>query len=167
MAGLNPLFIRRCLRDAALALLVLAFPLAAQSLRTHDQPALLSNGETQAPLLVFTNGSGHVAPFHNGQMLIVGPEYEMLGIPHVGYVFAGWTPVTAFTIVDYSTDGSATTNTVLSPAFGSIKSRVLRFTVQPPEVIFDDPGVRTITMSLAWQANFVRANKSGEPEPER
>lgn len=151
--------------SAALALALAAFALSseAQSLGSQDNPRLLSSSGSQAPLMLFINGPGRVLPFHDGQMLEVGPEYRMQAIPDRGAVFAGWNVVQVFTDneVIYDSSNNATTNksivTVLQEPI-SIRTRgpILRFTVQPATLLLDIPGVRTLTQTIGWQANFVR-----------
>ncbi len=124
-----------------------------------------AQGVVSAPLLVFTNGSGSVSPLQYGQLLEVGQTYSMQGIPGDGYVFSSWQPVNVFTFTEVTFDGSGeplppTTNTVLSPVWSYTYSSTLDFTMQPVVVIYDYPGVRTITQGFGWQANF-------EPVPEQ
>jgi hypothetical protein len=142
---------------ATLALLVFAFPTVAQSLGKHESPALLSSERSQTPLVLFINGPGRVLPFHNGQMLQVGPEYRMQAIPEHDSVFAGWNQVNVFvfriTTIDGSGNPTVVTSTNLSPIPISVTSRTLRFTVQPPAIL--ESGFTTITGMQAWQANFV------------
>lgn len=147
----------RCL---LLALTLLAAGLAAQTLIEGQLQARHSETGEEAPLLVFTNGSGRIAPLHNGQVLEVGREYTMVAIPDPSSAFANWNPVDVFTFRErvVNPDGSSATvtNTVASPIARFSSQPALRFTMQPVQVIFNDPGVRVITRSLGWQANFDR-----------
>lgn len=143
-----------------LALTLVALPASAQTSSGNNK----SSPVLQAPLLVFTNGSGRIVPYENGQLLEVGREYVITAVPDAGYAFEGWNAFTLFVIVEYLADGSVITNTVLSPVpiNDQLKTRALRFTAGQPDVIFDDPGVRTITQIEGWQANFVPANTPGQ-----
>jgi hypothetical protein len=86
----------------------------------------------------------------------------MRAIPDRGYVFTNWTPVILFTFTEFLTDPSGNTvahsTTVESPSPEQVKDPLLRFTMQPEEVLLDSP-VRKITTRTGWQANFVPARK--------
>jgi hypothetical protein len=122
---------------------------------------------TLAPLYLFTNGAGSITPLQDGQLLEVGQNYEMTAIPDSGFLFSSWQPVNVFAlttaVIDYNT-GPPTTNLVtstdLSPVPEYIEQPVLEFTMQPEEVIYNNPGGSTITRSSGWQVNFVPV-----PEP--
>ncbi len=114
---------------------------------------------TTAPLSLGINGGGSVSPLTNGEPLEVGQTYNMVAIPDPGFVFSSWQPVSVFTFTEFVFDPiSGNTNTVVStvaspvPAYTSQPS--LDFTMQPVDVIYDVPGVRTTTKSSGWQANF-------------
>lgn len=129
--------------------------LMALTLRTPAQTA-------SAPLQLFINGSGRVFPFHDGQKLEVGRDYTLTAIPDWGYAFTNWQPVNVFTIVQTTVDQygaplETVTNTVLSPVPNYSSDPRLRFTIQPIYVLYDNPGVMTLTESEGWQANFVPA----------
>ena len=120
-----------------------------------------ANPTTYAPLILLTQGDGWVVRFENGQMLPVGREFRMSGVPKPGYEFAYWSPVSVFTdseIIYSADDVPIETNNIvtISVSQQQIQSRSLEFTVQPAEVIVDIPGVRTLTRSAGWQATFVR-----------
>lgn len=119
-----------------------------------------SSSQTKAPLELFTTGSGRIIPYQNGQMLSIGKSYTMTAIPDRGYAFAGWNRVNVFIFIETFSDGSGnlatSIHTVVSPIGEWIKKRPLQFQVQPGEVIFDQPRVRTIVQRSGWQANFVR-----------
>jgi hypothetical protein len=68
-----------------------------------------------APLYLFTNGSGSIAPLQNGQLLEVGQSYDMTAIPDSGFVFSSWQPVNVFVSTQISSDpsGGFVTNTSL------------------------------------------------------
>jgi hypothetical protein len=109
--------------------------------------------------LLYTDGPGRFFPFHDGQMLQVGRNYEMIAVPQWGYVFTHWTPVDVFTITEikYDLDGNPLPPmvfTMVSPEQEVIRKPVLRFAMQPVEVILDVPGVENITLSRGWKAHF-------------
>lgn len=162
MPILNRLLTLRYLQAVvALALAAFAFPLAGESLGTHDNPGLLSSGGSQAPLVLFINGPGRVLRFHDGQMLEVGLEYRAQAIPDRGAVFIGWNRVNVFTDTEvvYDSSNNPTGNRTIvtsAPVPISIRSPDLRFAVQPATVLLDIPGVRSLTQTTGWQANFVR-----------
>jgi hypothetical protein len=87
----------------------------------------------------------------------------MTATPDTGFVFSSWQPANVFTSITYVIDGNGDTvpissiYTSLVPTFTA--QPVLDFTMQPVAVIYDNPGVSTITESSGWQANF-------EPVPE-
>jgi hypothetical protein len=56
-----------------------------------------AQGVISAPLLLFTNGAGSISPFQGGQLLVVGQNYEMEGVPDSGFGFSSWQPVDVFT----------------------------------------------------------------------
>ena len=147
------------------SLILLALPVHAQVSDEVNDPALTS-AVSYAPLLLFTNGPGQIVPFQDGEMLVVGQTYHMTAIPKRGYAFAGWRRMNVFNIIEYVEDEfgtmSAVTNIVVSPTLALDPTRVLEFTMQAPDVLFDDPGVRTIIESEGWQANFVPVNRFGE-----
>lgn len=123
-------------------------------------PAVQHADVSYAPLFVFTNGAGKVVPFSDGQMVEVGRRCTMVAIPEQGYVFTNWSPVNVFIITEYVSvvpfgPPYPVISFVVSPVPQFISDRVLRFTMQPVEVIYDDAGVRTVTRCSGWQANFV------------
>ena len=146
---------------------LLSLALQAPAQTSGDNPVSFQDGgeDSYAPLLIFTNGSGRVYPFRDGQMLQVGRRYIMMAIPDRGYVFANWNPVNVFTFTErvYDQFGNleTITNSVVSGIPQFTRAPVLRFTMQPEVVILDDPGIRTITVSRGWQANFVAARRWG------
>jgi hypothetical protein len=114
---------------------------------------------TLAPLYLLINGGGSVSPLTNGAMLEVGQPYHMVAIPNAGFVFNSWQPLNVFTTTAFTIDPTTgNTNTVVStlvsvvPAYTNQAS--LDFVMQPVVVIADTPGVRTITKSSGWRANF-------------
>jgi hypothetical protein len=147
--------------------LLLAFALATPQLpaQTPDDItgyAARNREVSYAPLSLFISGEGKIVPFDDGQMLQVGREYVMRATPDRGYVFTNWTPVILFTFTEFITDqfGNiiARSTTVASPSPEQVKDPLLRFTMQPEEVLFDSPA-RKITMRTGWQANFAPARK--------
>ncbi len=88
----------------------------------------------------------------------------MEGIPDSGSVFSSWQPVNVFTLFEvvWDASGDQYTNTssvaALIPEY--VETSVLTFTVQPGQVLLDNPGVTMLTESRGWQANFVAV-----PEP--
>ena len=115
------------------------------------------------PLHLFISGPGGVSPPLDGQLLEVGQRYDLTAIPDSGAAFSSWQPVNVFTFTSYIVDagGGVTTNisVVSSPVAQFIYTSSLSFTMQPQTLIFDNPGVQTITEGSGWQANF-------EPVPE-
>jgi hypothetical protein len=114
--------------------------------------------ETNAPLFVFLNSGGSVSPFTNGEFLAVGQSYNMVATPEPGYEFDSWQPVNVFTFTNFVTDSAGNTipvvSTTASPMPTYTNQPSLDFIMQPVVVISDNPGVRIITRSTGWQANF-------------
>jgi hypothetical protein len=126
-----------------------------------------AQGVVYAPLMLFTNGAGSISPLEDGQLLEVGQSYEMEAIPDSGYEFSSWQPVNVYILtatidnlpgIDPPTYQQISINP--SPVFQYIAQSVLDFTMQPVNVIFDNPGSTSLTESYGWQANFVPT-----PEP--
>jgi hypothetical protein len=117
-----------------------------------------------APLYVFTNGFGSITPLQYGQLLEVGQSYEMTALPDSGFVFSSWQMANVFvdTEITMSASGSLVTNTFVTPSLlpSFTDTSTLTFTVAAIQVIFSDPGVRTISLNTGWQANFAAV-----PEP--
>jgi hypothetical protein len=119
------------------------------------------NNRTRAQLLLTTTGPGRVLPFHDGQILSVGPTYTMIAVPKHGQAFAGWSYLNVFTLtqVEITLSGgvpltNTITNTAVSPTSIFSKNRILRFTVQPPLVLFATNG-NSLTRQFGFQANFL------------
>lgn len=152
-----------------LALMSLTLQMPAQTTSDGHNSGFQSDAVSRAPLLLFTNGQGQVFPLrngqifrlHNGQMLEVGGNYVLEAVPDRGFAFTNWNPVRVFTftevILDESGNANTITNMVVSPVPNYTRNPVLRFTMQPVEVLYDVPGVGTITEGEGWQANFVPA----------
>jgi len=111
-----------------------------------------------APVALNVSGPGKVLPYNDGDELIVGVQYAMGAIPNPGCVFKGWQRANKFTFTEYVSDSTGVTRTnvtvTYSPVAGVNTHLRLQFTVEPPVVIYDAPGVRTVTEQPAWQANF-------------
>lgn len=133
-----------------------------------------------APVDVFTNGPGRIYIFErgrsvaDGQMLPVGSRIRLIAVPDPGYEFVSWYPVNvfSFTEVTLGADGNpATTNysVVASPVPRPVNHHILDREVLPLTVLYDVPGVRVITQSLGWQANFepIPLSRRKSPKIER
>ena len=126
-----------------------------------------SNGQgtfSYAPLHLFINGSGGVSPLLDGEMLEVGQSYDMTAIPDSGFAFSSWQPVNVFTFTSYVVDAGGTVSTNISvlssPVAQFTYTSSLSFTMQSENLIYDNPGVNTITEGSGWQVNF-----EAVPEP--
>jgi Divergent InlB B-repeat domain len=136
---------------ALVALTTLWFP--------HSSHAQNANN---APLYLFTTGSGEISQLSNGQILNVGQDYEMTATPNSGFVFSSWQPVNVTTVMQFDTNTGTPIGTptmVVSPGADYSFQPVLDFTMQPEELITDTPTL-LITSSSGWQANFTPT-----PEP--
>jgi hypothetical protein len=113
---------------------------------------------TMATLSLFINGGGSVSPLTNGELLEVGQDYNVVAIPDAGFTFSSWQPVNVFTFTRFVIDTNGMTNPVVSvvasPVAAYTNQPSLDFIMQPVVVIYDSPGVMTITESSGWQANF-------------
>ena len=109
-------------------------------------------------LSLFINGGGNVSPLTNGESLEVGQIYNMVAIPDAGFVFSSWQPVNVFVftqfVIDTNGNNVPVVSTVASPIPAYTNQAALDFTMQAVVVIYDVPGVRTITEGSGWQANF-------------
>jgi hypothetical protein len=124
-----------------------------------------AKGVTNAPLYLYINGSGSVLPLQNGQSLVVGQTYDMQGIPDAGFEFSSWQPVNVFDSTTITLDSNGDPNPPVvsitaSPVPVFTLQPDLEFTMQPQVVLFDIPGVRTVTRGQGWQVDFVPV-----PEP--
>ena len=95
----------------------------------------------------------------------------MHAIPDQGFVFTNWNQVNVFTLttaeIDYGTIPPTTnfvTSVNLSPVPAYTRDPLLRFTMEPEQVLFETfatnvPGNivtnNLLTVSVGWQANFV------------
>ena len=147
-------------------LFLVTFGLAVQQLPAQpsdDNRGFIFNGGdiSFAPLLVFTNGSGQIFPYVDGQLLQVGRRYSMLAVPDRGYVFADWEPVDVFTFTQTNYDESGQpiypliVSTALSPVPEYTRSPLLKFTMQQPVEMTGNGANPSVTLSEGWQANFV------------
>src|SRR5262249_9994358 len=95
-------------------IVLLMVMLAAGWLRAHGRTA-----GSWAPLLLYTNGTGSIPNYQNGQMLQVGQRYFMGARTYHGFVFTGWQQmkkdIEVKTIIYPSGPIIITTNTVISP----------------------------------------------------
>jgi hypothetical protein len=119
-----------------------------------------AQGVSDAPLSLFINGAGSVSLLQDGQPLEVGQSYTMTAIPGSGSAFSSWQPVNVFTFMEFTYDSNGDPNppmvsTVLSLVPSYTYQPALEFTMQPVTVIYDLPGIRSITQSNGWQVNFV------------
>lgn len=115
-------------------------------------------------LFLFTTGSGEINPYLGGQMLNVGQDYEMTAVPDPGFVFGSWQEINVFLFelitLDAQGNPAVITSSVYSPGPIYSDQPVLDFTMQPAVLVFDVPGVRSVTEYDGWQANFTPT-----PEP--
>lgn len=143
-----------------LALLLTALQLPDNTPAQTNLPRNVS----YAPLSLSVNGGGTIAPYYDGQMLRVGSRYVMAAIPNRGFTFTHWNLVNIVTIAESTIDVSGATNTtystIRSPSPERHTQKLLNFTQQPVDVLFTVPGVRTITRTTGWQANFEPTRKS-------
>ena len=111
-----------------------------------------------APLHLFINGAGGVSPLLDEGMLVVGQSYIMTAIPDSGFSFSSWQPVNVFTLTSFIVDvgGGVFTNVsvIASRVPQYINTPSLSFTMQPENLIVDNPGLFTITEGSGWQVNF-------------
>ena len=145
--------------------ILLAVTLAVQTLPAQpaeDTPGSVpvTNGVSFSPLYVFTNGPGRILPFQDGQPLEVGRIYKIIAFPDRDCEFTNWQPVNVFIFTETTLNMNGTTNppvtsVVASPVPEYYPDFALKFTNQPVQVLFDVPGVRTVSRAVGWQANFV------------
>jgi hypothetical protein len=138
----------------------------SSEIRDRAEPAMTG---PMAPLLVFTNGSGSIfAIAHSGggsflvnpdDMLPVGDHITLFAIPAPGYEFKSWQPANVFffeetTLNSQMQPNPEVTSEVVSPTPREILSPVLEFRLSRLNIIYDFPGVRTISQGSGWQADF-------------
>ena len=142
-----------------LAAILAVQELPAQTASDIHGSVVQDSGDSFAPLRLFTDGGGRIVPYQDGQMLETGRGYVMVAIPNRGFAFSSWQPVTVFTFIEYSRGPSGTLverttmDVIRTPEY--IQERVLKFTMEPENVLLDVPTVREITVNFGWQANFV------------
>jgi len=112
---------------------------------------------TEAPLYLFTVGSGAVTPLQNGQLLEVGQSYDMTAIPDLGSTFGSWQAINVVVNIEHIPGQSTTTNVTIEPLAEYIQTPTLTFTMQAPTEVVS--GFGAIIGNSGWQANF-------EPVPE-
>ena len=148
-----------------LATLLAAMPLAAQTSRDVQGSIIQDGGAASASLVLFTNGNGRILPYRSGQMLETGRSYCLAAIPARGFAFSGWEQVVIFTFTEWTRGPSGTTiertSTDVIPYEYRVGGPLLKFVMEPEEVIFYYPNVRIITRSHGWQANFEPAGNPG------
>jgi hypothetical protein len=141
------------------AAMLTVLPLSAQTAGDRIGSFAHDNDDSYTPLMLFTNGNGRILPFRDGQMLETGRTYFMAAIPDRGYAFSSWQPIVIFTFIEYTRGPSGNlverTSEDTVPEAQYTPDPILRFTMQPEQVLFDIPNVRTVTQSFGWQANFV------------
>jgi hypothetical protein len=144
-----------------LGLILLAFLLVASPLQPQLSGAPVSairdNPFANMPLLLSINGGGRVIRFNAG-MLPVDGKCLMWAVANPGYVFVNWQRANVFIFTEVTVDEAgqpvSDTSTVWSPIPEYQRSSFLEFTEQLDDVIFDSPGVETITQGQGWIANF-------------
>jgi hypothetical protein len=148
-------------------LLLLAVMLAVQrapaQMADGSQVSPVQDGDASySPIFLFTNGGGQILTFHfkDGQLLQAGRRYSMVAIPDPGFVFANWQMVSVFSFMEITRtpDGSENppiVSTVTTPVPEYFYRPTLDFLMVPEDMIIDDPGVRIVSFSIGWQANFV------------
>ena len=128
-------------------------------------PAQGTTGVTWAPLLLYTNGNGHISPYECGQMLQVGPRYFIRATPTRGCQFVAWqqvkTSVEVKTVIYPSGPVIITTNTTVTPTGKPLNKAWMSFTMEPVTVKLrnDNPGSSVITEQKGWQANFTSSSR--------
>jgi hypothetical protein len=142
-----------------LAVLLGAHQLPAQTLGDIRASVVKDSNVTNAPLFLSITGEGRVVPFHNGQMLQVGREHIMVGVPDPGNAFTNWAMIKVFVTTEITFDQNGNqlpplVTIIRSPPLNYTNSPVLKFTLQPINVIYSND-VFTISEYTEWQANFV------------
>jgi len=117
---------------------------------------------TLEPLLLFVKGSGSVTPYQSGDLLEDGQNYSMTAAPADGFTFVSWQPVNVFISTMYIS-GSPVSTVTPSPVPEYTYTPTLMFNMQASQEIFNDPGIRTITQSFGWKANFAPVPEPSAP----
>ncbi len=94
-----------------------------------------------------------------------GRIVEVAALPDAGFIFGSWQQVNIFTFEQITIDANGNPNPPLSPRsrhrFRRPSSNPSSISpMQPEMVLLNNPGVRNVTQSSGWQANFTPA-----PEP--
>jgi len=148
-----------------LAVLLGAHQLPAQTLSDIRASVVKDSNVTNAPLFLSITGEGRVVPFHDGEMLQVGRKYTMVGIPDRENVFSNWATINVFVTTEITFDQNGNqlpplVSTVSSPPLNYTNVPVLKFTIQPVNVIFSN-NIFSISEYTEWQANFVPGKRVG------
>lgn len=107
-----------------------------------------------APLYLFTSDGGSITPFENGELLKVDDRYRIKADPDFGYTFSGWQEVIVYTFTTIIVDPPDTNTSIsVSPVQVYVKAPVLKFTMQPQQILSENAGT-ILTESVGWQANF-------------
>jgi hypothetical protein len=114
----------------------------------------------QTPLFLYTNGSGTISPYQNGQMLEAGHSYVLTACAASGCEFNKWQMVTVSTevkTVNYPSGLTViTTNTTVIETDRYFYNARLNFTAESSSVqtLDDHPGTSRVTRVSGWRANF-------------
>jgi len=123
-------------------------------------PWLQAGQSLWTPLLLYTNGSGTISPYQNGQMLQVGHQYVLTACPDSGCQFRKWQMVNVSTevkTVDYPSGLTViTTNTTVIETGRNYSDPRLNLVAELPTVqVFNaHPGTLKVTQVRGWRANF-------------
>lgn len=124
-------------------------------------------GSQYAPLEVFTNGPGRIAPLYAGQMLEVWQTYNMVATPDPGAAFYNWEYVDIFIQTTRIPDGDGGVVTNVQKAVTSkyqfFSDAELIFTARPVVVTVHNDQLTT-TSAYGWRANFGLAREPVEPD---
>jgi len=120
-----------------------------------------------APLEIFTNGPGRIAPLHAGQMLEGWQTYNMVATPDSGAAFYNWEYVDVFIRTTRVTNDSGAVITNIQKTVGSknefFTNPELLFTARPVFVaVLSDQ--MTTTSAYGWRANFGTVREPVEPD---
>jgi hypothetical protein len=131
--------------------------------------ALRSSGQdtSYAPLQLFTNGPGRVAPLYDGQMLETWKTYSMVAIPEPGFAFHAWEWVDVFikfTRVTNNTGGVSTnTEKTVTSKNQFFTATELSFVMKPVIVNVHSDVLSTASM-YGWRAHFGPGREPVEPD---
>lgn len=154
-------------KEVAFILVILTLALAPTRLPAQGTLSAFQPQDTSyAPLLISTNGSGTITPYNSGQLLVVGQNYTLTATPAEGWLFAGWAAAWVFTDTEITINSFGATNppivsTIWSSTPGTLGTQnQFTFTMPSINVVYDSPGIRTLTQEQGFVANFVPV-----PEP--